>query len=253
MIRGLYIAGTGMLTQRNKMDVITNNLTNADTIGFREESMLSRTFEDMLLDRQNDPAVLRQDRQVGPLSTGTHIDEINISFGQGAPEETGLTTDMAIVGDGFFVVNTPAGDRYTRAGNFTLDAGGVLRDPMGNPVQGQNGNITLTSDHFVVTPRGVIYDEVTGNEVATLRVVEFTNEDNLREQAGNMFYVYEDAGMRDAENSTVMQGYIESSNVNIANQMVNMIIASRAYETSQTVAGMIDQTLDAAVNDIARF
>ncbi|MDD4074941.1 MAG: flagellar basal-body rod protein FlgF [Eubacteriales bacterium] len=253
MIRGLYIAGTGMLTQRNKMDVITNNLTNADTIGFREESMLSRTFEDMLLDRENDPAVLRQDRQVGPLSTGTHIDEINISFGQGAPEETGLTTDMAIEGDGFFVVNTPAGDRYTRAGNFTLDAQGVLRDVLGNPVQGENGNITLTSDHFVVRSDGTIFDEVTGNQVARLRIVEFTNEDNLREQAGNLFYVYQDAGMRDAENSAVLQGYIESSNVNIANQMVSMIIASRAYETSQRVAGMIDQTLDAAVNDIARF
>ncbi len=253
MIRGLYLSGTGMLTQRNKMDVITNNIANADTPGFREEKMLSRSFKDMLLERQNDPAVVRAEREVGPLGTGIHVDEITLSFTQGAVEQTELSTDMAIEGDGFFVVNTPNGERYTRAGNFHLTSEGKLVDSEGNSVQGTGGEITLQSDRFIVKANGTIYDENTGNEVGKLRIVEFTTPENLREEAGTRFYAYGDAGMKDAEKSQVLQGYIEASNVDTAQQMVDMIIASRAYESSQKAVGMIDETLDSAVNSIARF
>ncbi len=253
MIRGLYLAGTGMLVQRNKMDVITNNLSNVDTTGFREEKMLSRSFDDMLIERRNDPAVVRSSREVGNLNNGIHIDEIQLSFTQGPVEQTELNTDMAIEGEGFFVVNTPAGERYTRAGNFTLTSEGVLVDSEGNRVQGTGGEIRLEHDRFIVKANGTIYNEDTGAEIGRLRIVEFENPQNLREEAGTRFYAYGDAGMKDAENSEVLQGYIEGSNVSSTQQMVDMIIASRAYESSQRAVGMIDQTLDSAVNDIARF
>ena len=253
MIRGLYLSGTGMLTQRNKMDVITNNISNVDTHGFREQKMLSRSFQDMLIERQNDPAVVRAERTVGPLGTGIHIDEIATSFKQGALEQTDLSTDVAIEGGGFFVVNTPNGERYTRAGNFHLSATGELVDGNGNSVQGQGGNITLESDRFTIRENGTIYNNDTGAEVGRLRIVEFENPGNLRESENTYFYVYGDAGMRDAQNSVVLQGFIEMSNVETAQQMVDMIIASRAYESSQRAVGMIDDTLNRAVNDIAKF
>ncbi len=253
MIRGLYLSGTGMLSQRNKMDVITNNLSNADTPGFREEKMLTRSFKDMMLERRNDPAVLRAERQVGPLNTGIHIDEIRLSFTQGPVEQTHLNTDLAIMGKGFFVVNTPQGERYTRAGNFHITSEGKLVDAEGNAVQGQGGEITFEHDRFTVHADGGIYNNDTGAEVGRLRIVEFENPDNLREEAGTRFYTYGDAGMRDAEESDVIQGYIEGSNVSAVQQMVDMIVASRAYESSQRAVGMIDETLGKAVNDIARF
>lgn len=254
MIRGLYLSGTGMLTQRNKMDVITNNLSNIDTPGFRSEKMLSRSFQDLLIERQNDPAVIRASRQVGGLGTGIHIDEIGLSFRQGALEQTDLTTDVAIEGDGFFVVNTPDGERYTRAGNFHITAEGLLVDNEGNAVQGDGGDITLESDRFTITETGRIFNADNNQEVGQLRIVEFENPENLREEAGTRFYEYENAGMVDpAQNSVVVQGFLEMSNVETAQQMVDMIIASRAYESSQRAVSMIDETLDRAVNDVARF
>lgn len=253
MVRGLYLAGTGMLVQRSKMDVTTNNIANAETLGYKSDTLLSRSFEDMLISRMNDPSVVNQTTHVGPLGTGTHIDELYTSFAQGTPEQTGLSTDLCVVGKAFFVVNTPEGERYTRAGNFTLDAQGYLLDANGNPVQGEGGNIQLTSDRFLVNDLGHIIDLDTGAQIGALRLVEFENPENLRKAGDNYFYDYGGAGGRAAESSQVMQGYIESSNVNIAKEMVDMIITSRAYETNQRSARMIDETLDRAVNDIAKF
>ncbi len=253
MVRGLYLAGTGMLVQRSKMDVTTNNIANADTLGYKQDTLLSRSFEDMLISRMNDPSVVNQTKVVGPLGTGTHIDEVFTSFEQGTPEQTGLSTDLCMVGRAFFVVDTPDGERYTRAGNFTLDSEGNLLDANGNPVLGEGGGIQLTSDRFFVNNMGHIVDLDTGEQVGALRLVDFDKPENLRKAGNNYFYDYGGAGGGEAKDSQVMQGYIETSNVNIAREMVDMIITSRAYETNQRSARMIDETLDRAVNDIARF
>ncbi len=253
MIRGLYLAGTGMLVQRSKMDVITNNISNVDTLGYKQDTLLSRSFENMLISRMNDPSILNQTSVVGPLGTGIHIDEIATSFAQGTPEQTGSSTDLCIVGDGFFVVNTADGERYTRAGNFSLDADGYLVDVNGNQVQGKSGAIKLKSDRFLVGDSGGIFDLDTNGQVGTLRLVEFTDPQGLRKAGDNLFSDYGDAGPKEAKSSQVMQGYIEGSNVNIAQEMVDMMITSRAYETNQRSARMIDETLEQAVNDIAKF
>ncbi|NCB30739.1 MAG: flagellar basal-body rod protein FlgF [Clostridia bacterium] len=253
MVRGLYLAGTGMLVQRSKMDVITNNISNVDTLGYKQDTLLSRSFEEMLIERMNDPAVVNQTTEVGPLGTGTHIDEIATSFAQGAPEQTGRSTDLCIVGDGFFVVEAGDGERYTRAGNFSLNAEGYLVDVNGNQVQGDGGGIQLKSDRFLVDDLGQIIDLDTNAQVGKLRLVEFTDTQGLRKEGDNLFSDYGGAGAKEAENSKVMQGYIEGSNVNIAQEMVDMIITSRAYETNQRSARMIDETLERAVNDIAKF
>lgn len=253
MVRGLYLAGTGMLAQRSKMDVIANNIANVDTLGYKQDILLSRSFEDMLISRMNDPAVANQTKEVGPLGTGIHIDEIATSFAQGTPEQTGRSTDLCVVGKAFFVVETPEGTRYTRAGNFSLDAEGHLMDANGNQVQGEGGGIQLKSDRFLVNEMGHIIDLETDAQVGALRLMEFTDPQGLRKAGDNLFSDYDGAGPKTSEDSRVIQGYIESSNVNIAKEMVDMIITSRAYETNQRSARMIDETLERAVNDIAKF
>jgi len=253
MIRGLYLAGTGMVIQRSRMDVITNNITNVDTLGYKKDMLLSRSFEDMLIDRMNDPSIVNQTTTVGPLGTGVHIDEMTIAFGQGTPEQISISTDLCLVGDGFFVVNTPEGERYTRAGNFSVDVNGNLVDSQGNYVQGTNGNITVTNENFLIKENGEIWDLETDAQVGTLRMVEFEDVQQLRKTGGNMFTIFGNMQPQEAENTKVMQGYIETSNVNIAQEMVDMIITNRAYESSQQAVKMIDQTLNRTVNDIARF
>lgn len=250
MIRGLYLAGTGMLVQRSKMDVISNNIANVETLGYKQDLLLSRSFEDMLLSRMNDPSVVNRRTEVGALGPGVHIDEIGTDFGQGTPEQTGISTDLCIAGDGFFVVNTDEGERYTRAGNFTLDAEGYLTTWDGHKVQGDGGDIQLPSDRFLVAEGGEVFDLDTNTQISTLRIVEFEDPQTLR-KAGDSLYTGE--GGNEAENSQVLQGYIESSNVNIAREMVDMIVTSRAFESNQRSARMIDETLEKAVNEIARF
>lgn len=253
MERGLYIAGTGMLTERNRMDVITNNITNVDTLGYKKDYVLSRSFSDMLLDRVNDPAVLSRTVNVGPLNTGIHIDEVSTDFSAGLPEQTDEPTDLMITGNGFFVVSTPDGDRYTRAGNFTTNADGDLLDANGYYVQDQSGSsINVGTDDFVVNKDGSIYGS-NGEEIAALKVVTFKDTSGLRKAGNNLYYHYKNEQPVEAEDYKVTQGYIETSNVNIASEMVDMIITNRAYETSQSVLKMIDQTLGLAVNDIAKF
>lgn len=254
MIKGLYIAGTGMLSERSRMDVITNNIANTDTLAYKKDSLLTRSFADMLLERMNDPE--RGDRvpNVGPLNTGVYADELITSFDAGTPENTGLDTDFYLRGPGFFIVKTPEGDRYTRAGNFSVDQNGKLVDANGYFVQGEGGSdITLTSEYFIVDAEGNILDGVTGQSAGKFNLVEFENLGGLNKLGNNLFADVRDAGVKAATETEVIQGAIETSNVNIATEMVNMIITNRAYDSNQQAMRMIDSTLEKAVNEIASF
>ncbi len=252
MLRSLYIAGTGMLVQRYRMDTITNNIANADTVGYKSDHLLSRSFEDMMLQRLNDPSVISRTNTLGGKNTGIHIDELYTRFVQGGMEQTMEPTDLAIQGDGFFVVNTPNGDRYTRAGNFGVDPQGYLVNPDGHYVMGTNNQrIQVNTTDFAVDITGNVW--VGGNNIAQLQIVDFENVDGLRKVGDNLYTHYNNEQPIPAQNITVMQGYIESSNVEIATEMADMIVTNRAYEASQRMVKMVDESLGKTVNEIARF
>lgn len=249
MIRGLYTAGTGMLTQNKKMDVITNNIANLETAGFKQDKLLSRSFEDMLITRINDPGIVLQEREVGPLNTGTHIDQVITDFTIGPLEETNLSTDLALVGDGFFVVNTPDGEMYTRNSAFQLDENMRIVNSDGYALQGDNGDITLTSDDFVVDSMGNVINE--GNIISTIRVVNFENLDAIRKTGNNLYDSMGEAAID--SNATIRQGFREASNVDLIEQIVDMIEVSKTFESNQKVIQTLDDTLGKAVNDIGRI
>ena len=252
MIRSLYIAATGMMTQRSKMDVTTNNIGNADTTGYKTDQMVSRSFKDMLLERINDPAVLSARAEVGPLNTGTHIDEIVTDFTSGPQEETGETTDLAIQGDGFFCIQAPQGTAYTRSGNFYVNAAGDLVTQEGYYVLGENGGkIHTGGTDFTVSEDGTV--RVDGNAAGKIKVVQFKDMTSLRKMGDNLYMSYNNETPAQAANPVVKQGYLESSNVDIATEMVNMMTINRAYESNQRIVMMVDGTLDKAVNELARF
>ncbi|NLY96851.1 MAG: flagellar hook-basal body complex protein, partial [Clostridiaceae bacterium] len=117
MIRGLYTVGTGMLTQRKKLDVLANNLANVDTAGFKQDKLLTRSFQDVLIRRIGDSA---GKNEVGPYNYGLHTDAVATDFIQGPLDQTDRMLDLAIEGEGFFAVNTEDGIRYTRAGAFRV-------------------------------------------------------------------------------------------------------------------------------------
>ncbi|MFZ5975303.1 MAG: flagellar basal-body rod protein FlgF [Bacillota bacterium] len=251
MLRGLYIAGTGMLTQMSRMNVLTNNIANAQTTGFKADQMLTRSFKDMMIERINDPAVVNTTNEVGPLNTGIHIDEIYTAFEQGAIEQTGLGTDLAIEGDAFFTVQTPDGIRYTRAGNFTVNKQGYLVTSEGNQVLGKNGPVHVGTGAFSVDATGVV--EAGGKRIDQLRMAAFADNSGLRKAGSNLFTNYTNQPELEATGYSVVQNSLENSNVEVVDEIVRMMTVQRAYETNQKVIQITDETFARAVNDIGQI
>ena len=249
MLRCFYTASTGMMVQRDRMEVLANNLTNVDTAGYKADSLISGTFQDMMIKRLNDPAVVSTSTIVGALGTGTHIEEVYTLFGQGSVEETNRTCDMALEGDGFFTVSTSNGDRYTRDGSFSVSGAGYLVTSEGQYVQGQNGRIYVGGDDFKVDEQGNIYvgDTLTDK----LSVVSFADNTGLRKDGSNL-YARVSGGMQAAAGVKVVQGALEGSNVDTAEELTRMMSVSKSYQVNQRVLGMVDESLQKAVNEVGR-
>jgi flagellar basal-body rod protein FlgG len=243
------------------METITNNITNVDTTGYKKENLVSHTFDAVMLRRVNDDSAIGAAEVVGvrraasapivgPMNYGTQIDQLYIDYSSGGFEETGRATDMALAGDVFFALETPAGERYSRAGAFLVDAEGYLIDPDGNYALGANGRIYVGGDDFSVDGAGNI--TVNGQYSDSLRLVSFEDNNTLRKQGGNLFYSI--AAPVDAVGAyEVKQGFLENSNVDVGREMVDMLTVYRAYETNQRMLTMIDEIVGKAVNDIGRL
>ena len=256
MLRGMYTAGTGMLLQRRMMENITHNITNADTTGYKKEYVVSHSFDEVMIRRINDTHVLGHRRiaglayPVGPLNLGTQVDQLYINFDEGALEGTERSTDFALVGDAFFVVQTEAGERYTRCGAFYIDDAGYLVDGEGNLLLGENGFLYVGGLNFQVNEYGDIM--IDGEYTDTIRVVSFEDNGALRKQGSNLYYSLEEP-LAAANPHRILQGFLEISNVDIAREMVDMITVFRTYETNQRMLSMIDETAGKAVNEIGRL
>lgn len=249
MLRSFYIAGTGMLAQRTKMSVLTNNLTNIDTTGYKKDIVVSRSFKDLLILGSNDPSLLRK-TAVGFQNTGVHVDQLVTIFSQGNLESTSRMTDVALQGEGFFVVETPQGLRYTRDGSFSVGTDGYLVTNDGHYVSGTNGNIYVGSGTFSIDEQG--YVTVDGQGAGRLRIAAFDDLSGLRKTGDNLYINYSGQPVRDAVNVKVKQGFLESSNVDMATEVVNMVEISRAYELNQRVLKMVDESLSKTVNEVGR-
>ena len=244
MIRGFYTAATGMLVQRCRMDVITNNLVNAETTAYKADSLVQGVFGDLVLRRMNGAG----QETVGTISPGTRVNAIVTSFAQGNPEQTGRACDFALNGNGFFVVSTPDGDRYTRNGGFSVTSDGYLINADGFYVQGRNGRIHVGSGGFAVDQQGNI--TVNGTITDKFRIVRFADLNALTKEGGSLFSSPESPAA-DTQTS-VMQGYLESSNVDISGELTDMMAVTNMYSSNQQVLKMIDGTIDKAVNEVGR-
>lgn len=249
MIRGLYTAVTGMTVQRSKMDVLTNNIVNAETTGYKSDDLTTSAFDAEILKRIHDPDISVLGTAVGKYSFGTHVDEKVTDFSQGALEDTGKDTDLALAGDGFFAVETPSGERYTRAGNFSVDGQGYLVTSDGNYVLGNKGRIYVGGDEFSVSASGA----VSGDHAVPdqLRLVTFADTGSLRKQGDSLYAVY-GGEQPTAAACQVRQGSLEASNVSVADSMVDMLTVYRKYEACQKAVTMNDETLGLA-NKLGRL
>lgn len=246
MLKGLYTSALGLAVQNRRQEVAANNLANSNTIGFKKEAVIASSFPDMLIQRLNDPASQEGKAPVvGKLSMGVRLDEVVTDYSRGILRESTNPLEMALRSDGYFVVATPMGERYTRSGEFKVDTEGRLVTSDGYPVLGQNGEMTLASGDIKVSEEGVISSG--GKEIDKLRIVNF-NSTIIKE--GSSLFQGEDP--QDVENPLVAQGFVEGSNANSLEEMIGMISVNRAYESNQKLIQIQDSTLDKAVNEVGR-
>lgn len=244
MIRGWYIGASGMNAQQNRLDAISNNLANVDTTGYKKDIAVSKSFPELLLRRMQDDGVYETPfgsadiaPVIGKIGLGVETNEMFTVFEQGSFKDTESTTDFALQGQGFFSVQTPHGERYTRNGNFIVGKEGFLETKEGYPVLGENGPIFVGEARIKMNPDGVLYSEEDMQALDKFKIVRFDNERYLKKIGSSLYennYVSGDAVIATGdERPQILQGYVETSNVNVVNEMIQMIEVNRAYEANQ--------------------
>lgn len=253
MVRALYTAWTGMRNEQRRMDVVSNNMANANTTGFKKVEATSQSFDRELAVKINDET-MGADRVmgIGGVNLGVKIGETYYDMSQGSMRQTEDLYNFAISGSGFFTISTTnkAGEesiKYTRDGDFTVTRDGYLVTKDGDYVLGDGGNrIQIPGANTVsinVNELGEIY---VGNDyISSFQIVDFENYETLSSYGENMYEVVDGAVVRDTD-ANIMQGFLEMSNVNMVTEMVDMIAITRAYETNQKMIQTVDQTLGQA-------
>lgn len=265
MVKGLYTAYTGMVNQQNRLDVLTNNLANSATNGFKKEGTTSQSFADTLAIKIKDTSDYSLPKKLGDVSLGVKIGENYTDYNQGSFRVTDNVYDIALDGEGFFAIsftnkNGETSVKYTRDGAFTVNREGYLvtKDGdfvlnqaaanAGNP--GQNGYIRIDPNvELVIDEAGYLYQN--GQQLGQLGVVNFADYDYLQKYGENMYELAE-GGQIQQSDAKVVQGTLEMSNVNVVSEMVEMITISRAYESNQKIIQTIDSTLEKAANSVGR-
>jgi len=254
MIRSLWIAKTGLDAQQTQLDVISNNLANVGTAGFKRARAV---FEDLLYQTVRQPGAQSSQQTQLPtgLTLGTGVRSVATEkiFTQGNLQQTGNNLDVAINGSGFFQIQLPDGTTgYTRDGSFHLDAQGQLVTSSGYALQpaltipanaltitvGRDGTVTVTQP-----------GQANPTQVGALQLANFINASGLQAQGENLYVETASSGTPTTNTpgtnglGTLSQGYIETSNVNVVEELVNMIQAQRAYEINSKAVQTSDQML----------
>lgn len=293
MLRGLYTAAAGLITQQRRHDTVTQNIANINTTGYKQVNSAARSFPEVLVSITGGD-VKNTERSIGKLNTGVFMEESLSMFLQGDVTATEKSTDFALVADlvsndpatgqpitfdangqyvdeegnttyqsqAFFTVQDAEGNtRYTRNGNFAVNAAGQLVSSTGFLVLGANNQpITINGsvDNLKVNGQGQIMNADTGVATGASLAISIVNQPYQLVREGNGVFRIDDpevAGVRLSavgDNVAVRQGYIERSNVDSAQSMVDMNLAARAYEANQKVIQYYDRSLEKAVNDIGR-
>ena len=241
MDNALYVAMSRQAILRREMDVVANNIANVDTAGFKVESLISETKSEPL---------------GGKASGGRNVQYVldrglSRDFGQGAMSGTGAPLDVAIEGDGFFQINTDAGERYTRDGRFTLDPTGRLVTGDGHAVGGEGGAEILidpANGPVTIARDGTISQ---GEErIGKLGVVRFASLSGLSKQGDGLYRNDANIAPEAAPDAILHQGSVEGSNVNAVLEVTRMIEVTREYEK---VSKLMDQNSDLGRRTIERL
>jgi flagellar basal-body rod protein FlgG len=270
-----------MNAQQIRLDAISNNLANVDTDGYKRDVAVHKAFAELLLRRTNDEGLTLNPfgsgdsaPVIGKIGTGVENNEIFTEMEQGALKQTQNDFDLAMDGKGYFAIQTPYGERYTRSGAFVLGKEGFLETKEGYPVLGENGPLQVKANNFKVDKDGNVFvnknfqddpfrlvsrEENTWDglqKLDTLKIVEFPKERFIAKQGSSLWRATEESGdaavLAAGSRPKVIQGFTEASNVNPVLEMVRMIEVNRAYEANQKTIQSEDAMLGKLINETAR-
>lgn len=241
MVRGLYSAAAGMITQYKKIDVVGNNISNVNTSGYKENSIALTDFGTELARRSTD------DQQVGTMPYCVVLGNESTDFTQGSLKSTGINTDLAIEGNGFFAVEAPSGGgvKYTRGGDFTVDGQGYLALPTGERLLSSDGTpLQVGGTNFSVAADGT----VTRSNGSTAKLGLFSTADqNAIAKRTDGFYSITGAT---AVTGQIKQGWLEQSNTDVVENMTEMMSSTRSFQSCQQAFKISGDTIDKLVNEV---
>jgi len=250
MIRGIYSTAAGLATAQLRLGVVSNNIANLQTPGYKQDQLPEDNGKAIDLQRY---ATNPQGQAVGTIALGPQVGVSQLDLSAGPLQATANPLDLAIGGSGFFAIQAADGTvRYTRDGGFHQDADGSLRARDGSAVLDANSQpITFptTSDLAVAADGTILAD---GNQVAQLQMVDFAAGTQLSKVGNGMFTAPAGTAPQPTTGAQVYEGYLESSNVDMTESMVATMNLVRAYESNQKMLQMQDETLKSAVNDVGK-
>lgn len=255
-----------MIEEQRRLDVLSNNLANSNTTGYKKEGTTNAAFDRQLALRIRDSGDLGFSRGLGDIQQGVKVGETYTDWSQGSFHITDEKSNLAIGGDGFFAIaytdkqgNTSV--KYTRDGEFTVDSQGYFRTANGDYLLDMNGATSgqISEANYVrVDPLQTYTVDELGNIwqnntiVDTVGVVDVNNTDYLSKYGENLYDLVDGGSVTRGTNFQIERGALETSNVNVVDEMVSMITIQRAYEAGQKVIQAEDETLDMATGQVGK-
>ncbi len=248
MFQGYYSLASAMISQNRNLNVISNNMANVSTPGYKSDQYIASTFKEEVLYRSGN---ITPDRKTA-IGTTARIQATNAritSYEQGALDPTGSALDLAINGDGFFTVQTEDGIVYSRNGSLITDDEGYLAIPGVGRILGNNGAIRLDTDDIIINEDGSIWGKENGTNYGTIRLTNFTDYSQIIKGDNGTFTQGEATEAQ--PNAVIKQGMVERSNSNMVDEMTSMMSAQRSLQAAAQLFKMYDQ-LDAKTAQIAQ-
>lgn len=249
MSRGFYALTSGMITQQKKIDISGNNISNINTAGYKKEQAVTTTFGSMFINKYKQRGIYDEATPLNTVSVIRTMEESNTFHSQGIFDETGLNTDFAITGQGFFRISNGANEYYTRNGSFNVDAEGYLALGGRGRVQGEYGDVYIGTDKFTSLEDGSIL--VDGEAVDKIGIYDFEDYNTLTKAGEGMYTAQGEPVLM--ENPQVKGKTIERSNVDVMDEMTNIIESQRALQTASQAIKMYDLIQEKAVTEIAKI
>ena len=250
MVKGFYQLTSAMLSQGRRLDVVSNNMVNVSTAGYKADRYTDSTFQNVLMSRignkdKSAPQELGQESYILAPS------ELYTDYTQGSLEETTLPLDFAIEGDGFFAIELNGQVGYTRQGSFTLDEEGYLcLGGQGRVLDNQGQPIQLPTDKIKADPDGALYSVNGSSYLGTLGIYAFQDNGALERNERGLFV---GQGAAISENYKLHHKMVERSNSNMVQEMVFMMSSQRALQSAAQLSKIYDQVLTKTATDIGRL